>query len=291
MSNVISIGHIQASFERHYWTTPAPKDASTAYIDMLATYEMTGTDYIHAAIFTTPESRFIDKSLWPLAMPRQQWSVTGWPYLHRSKANRMIQDVDGAVKRALVALDAKEIMRLGNFDLYRFDRSTALAIAARRVSGTTKHIDFGGVTAAANELLGWGKPVVVEPEGVGATPIVGYDTCVAAPEPARSNRCKTVLTNTGLVLKDVRTVSRAKLLVRIDASCDLGVRVELARPTLIAIEMNGFTARQAEFSRTASFTVPASAVRPGVNEITLENLLPLLGAAQVQSLDVAPACR
>jgi hypothetical protein len=203
----------------------------------------------------------------------------------------MIGEVDKAVQRALVALEAKRIMRLGNFDLYRLDRATALAIAARRVPETL-HIDFGSLTAARHELYGWGPPHLVDPPGVGASAIDGYSTCTAPErDPERANRCKTVLTSMGLEVKDARRVPRAKLLIRIPQSCDLGVRVELARPTQISLEMNGFTARQTLMSRTASFTVPASAVRPGVNEITLENLLPLLGAAQVQSLDVAPACR
>jgi hypothetical protein len=293
MSNLISIGHIQASFERHHWTPPAPKDPATAYLEMLATFEVTGTDYVHAAIFTTPESRFIDKCLWPLAMPHHQWSVTGWPYLYRAKANRLIQGIDTVVHAALAALEAKKVMHLGNFDLYRLDRTTALAIAARRVpAASTAHIDLGNFTATRHELLGWGPPHLVTPTGVGASPIVGYETCSAvARDPERANPCNTVLTNTGLEVRNVRAVARAQLLVRIEQSCDLHVRIELARPTLIGIEMNGFSARQALMSRTAIFTVPASAVRAGINELTLEHLVAFLGKAEVQSVDFESACR
>jgi hypothetical protein len=291
MSNVMTAGHVQATFWKHLWSPPAPRDPSNAYRDMLGTFEMTGTDYVHAAIFTTPESRFIDKSLWPLAMPRRQWSVTGWPYLFRAKSNRMIGEYDTKVQRALAALEAKRVMRFSNFDLYRLDRATAIAIAGKSVPAAM-HIDFGSVTALQHELLGWGYPHVVESTGVGASQIVGYDTCRApARDPERDNACKTVLTNTGLIVKDMRTVPRATLLIRVAASCDLRVRIELARATILAFEMNGFAARQPAMSRSWTVTVPASAVRPGINELALEHLLPLNGYADIQSMDIDPACR
>jgi len=287
MSNLISIGHIQAAFERHYWTIPAPRDTSTANAELLSAFEITGTDYVHAAIFTTRDSRFIDKSLWGMAMPRRQWSVTGWPFLFPGKAYRVIGEVDARVKKSLAALEAQRVLRLTNFDLYRLDRATALAIAARNVPAEpTTHIDFSNVASVKHELLGWAPAKVID--GIGAAEITGYQTCIAPThDPERANACKTLLTNDGTDVKHMAHIARAKLLVRVEKACDLGVTVTLVRPARLSLSMNSFTAMHVIPDRTHTFEVPA--VSPGIAEITLENLVPLLATAAVQS--IALACR
>jgi hypothetical protein len=295
LSNLGSIGHIQAAFDRHYWATPAPRKASNAYLDLWSTFEVTGSDYAHAVIFTDVDSRFIDKSLWGFAMPKRQWSVTGWPYFVRAKTNRMINEYDKNVQTALRTLNATRLQHFSNFDLYRMDKATLVEAVSHDVPAVT-HIDFGSLTASRNELLGWGAPHLIDPEQIAASPIAGYDTCVGEGEPGRSNRCKTVLTKLGLEVKDTITAPRGQLLVippatkDFERACDLRIRIRLARPTALSLTMNSFTA-QAPLGRDATFVVPASAVEPGVNLVTLENLLPLLGSAEVMVLDLEPACR
>src|SRR5262249_28352702 len=146
--NLMAEGPIQAAFDRHGWELegvdpPGKPGASRtgdqterhrvkdARLEMLEVLETTGTDYVHAVIFTTPDSRFLDRSLGRLTTGRQLWSVTGWPHLHRSKANRIIDEYDKGVRKSLEAVGAKQVLHASNFDIYRIDRA-ALAEAAGR---------------------------------------------------------------------------------------------------------------------------------------------------------------
>jgi hypothetical protein len=133
---------------------------------------------------------------------------------------------------------------------------------------------------------------VLEPEGVAVSTISGYDTCGApAPDPSRANACKTVLTSLGLEVKGARTVPRAQLLVRVERACELHVRIVLGRTSLVGFSMNEFSARQEIPGREATFVVPASAVRAGINTITIEHRFGMMGSTEVASLDLEPACR
>ena len=109
---------------------------------MLGLFEMLDTDSVHAVIISGPDSRFIDKSLWPLAMERRLWAITGWPYLNRKKTNAVIAEYDRRVTKNLEAARAIKVLQLSNFAIYRIDRAPLLAHLADTIP-VTDHIDFG----------------------------------------------------------------------------------------------------------------------------------------------------
>src|SRR6185436_9369314 len=97
--------------------------------------------YVHEVIFTDPKSRFIDRSLWLLAMPRRLWSITGAPHMHRAKTNGIIADYDRRVLKNLKVLHATKVLQLSNYAIYRVDRATTMEILANAVPTATR-IDF-----------------------------------------------------------------------------------------------------------------------------------------------------
>ncbi len=294
MSNLMSDGHIQASFDRHYWAALDAGDATHAYLQMLRVFELAGTDYVHAMIFTTPDSRFIDKSLWPLAMPRRLWSLTGWPHLHRAKANKIIGEYDGNVLANLAAVDAKKVLQLSNFSVYRLDRATVMEVASRRLP-VVREVDFGSIESNKHKLLGWSGQWATG-EGVGVASIAGYFPCpnpVQAPRPGEpgSNACKTILTKFGLKMKDEGPAYRAQLMIRVERACDLRLTLNFSSLSLVGLSINDFKTAQRAPARRVSFLVPARSVRAGINVITLENLFGwMVSTTDVSSLVIDPAC-
>ncbi|MDB4962315.1 MAG: hypothetical protein JWP01_2314 [Myxococcales bacterium] len=295
MSNLLSDGHVQASFQRHYWPTLDAADPSDAPVQMLRVFEITGTDHVHAAVFTGPDSRFIDKSLWPLAMPRRLWSVTGWPHLYRTKANKIIAEYDKNVLANLKEVDAQKVLQLSNFAIYRIDRKTVLERVFRNVPVVTS-IDLGSLTSTRHKLLGWTGPQLTKDGQLGISSIAGHFTCpnVSGPASAASpgpNACKTVLTKLGLQMKDEQFVPKAELMLRLERSCDVQLSFELASPSLIEVSVNGFSGRQPAPSRKASFVVPSASIRPGVNIVMVEHLLgDMIPSTSVARIDITQAC-
>ncbi len=289
ISNLMSDGHIQASFDRHYWAA-LDSEPAIAQLQMLRIFELTGTDYVHEIIFTDPDSRFIDKSLWPLALPRRRWSATGWPFLYRAKTRQIIAEYDAFVMDNLEALRATKVLDLSNFDVYRVDRRTVLEILAEKVP-VVRRIDFGSLASRRHVLLGWTHPHVPEGVDVPVTSIAGFGRCPMQQTDPRANACKTVLTKYGLKMKHEEIIPAAQLLLRLERSCDLQLKVTLPLFAELQISMNGFTARP-PVGLTATVTVPAHAVRPGVNVVELMNTFPFMFATwlHVSSLDITPLC-
>jgi hypothetical protein len=311
MSNLLSDGPIQASFDRHSWPAPEADDEVNTHpmqLRMLDAFETTGTDTIHAVIFTTPDSRFVDRSLGQLLMRRRLASVTGWPHIVRSKANEIIRDYDKRVVKHLEAVGAKRVLRLSNFDVYRIDRGAVEEVAGRSIP-VVREIDFSSLGSEKYKLLGWGAPKLTE-EGLGASSIDGHTTCEnpvmrqRAGEPA-IHACDTVLTRAGLQVIDRGVVDRAQLVIRVDRACDLRLTLELASSSLLSrlplrvasslqlgMSVNDFTFWQCAPGQKASFVVPQRSVRAGVNVITLEKgrFGPLDPRADIVSLAIEPLC-
>ena len=289
LSNLMSDGHIQASFERHSWGAPDAKDTSTAALDFLAIFERTGTDQLHEVVFSDPDSRFIDKALWPLAAARGLWSVTGWPHLFRRKASSVIAEYDRRVLANLDAVHATKVLELGNYAVYRIDRSSILALLAERALNIS-HLEFGALVSERNELLGWSAPMLLAPEDVPVSSIERFERC-PLPRSAPGNACKTVLTKLGVEVKHAETAQLGQLMLRIDQVCDLKLTFRFASTTYARFTLGGFTAAMAP-GRVATFVVPAASVRRGGNLLEVENLIPRdFGTAiYVATLDVAPLC-
>lgn len=282
MSNVLSDGHIQASFDRHSWAALDDKDPNGAPPEMVRVFQISGAERVHEIVFTGPDSRFIDKSLWPLAMPRGLWAITGWPHMYRAKTNAVIADYDRRVLANLKAVKATKVLQLKNFAVYRIDRATVMAILADAVP-TVSRIDFGSVNAQRHELSGWTAPRLLE-DGRFASPIFEMERCA-------QQRCRTILTKFGVRMPEVHTVPMAQLMIRADPACDLKLTFTFAKPSYARFSVNGFAAGPM-IGTSMAFIAPATHLTKGVNLVEIENMLPVvLGTPlYVSSLDLTPAC-
>ena len=287
MSNIQSVGHIQASFEKHYWPALDADDSRLGALHMMAVFETAGTSYAHAIIFTDPDSRFIDKSLWPMALPRRLWAVTGWPYLHRAKSNRLINEYDRRVIRNLEAMRAEKVLQLSNYAVYRVDRDTVMRALSSAVP-VVHHIDFGALSSQRHIILGWGEPRM-RPDGTAVRTMEGFTRCPNRQPTGDSNRCKTVLTNLGLRMKREETVDVGQLMLRFERSCDTTLALRIANPGVATLSINGFTSKPAA-GPTARFEVPAARIVQGLNVLEIENAIAFTPPLQLASLDIEQRC-
>jgi hypothetical protein len=269
-TNANADGFVQAFFDRHLWPAPDAHRLSESHFLMLSTFEQTGTASAHLAIFTTPESRFIDKTLWPLASRKRQWSVTGWPHLVRKKTLRMIEEADRHVMANLDALGATRIMQLSNFELYRIDRATMLERVLARVPAA-RSIDLGGPAAEQHKLLGWGDPEWMEERQAGVSRIYGHLVCAHAP----AGRCRTLMTKEGTQIADTRLAPRAQLMLRLERSCDAALRLRYETPGMLALSAGSFELRQREPASELAVVIPKASIAAGVTVVTLEDLGPM----------------
>jgi hypothetical protein len=287
LTNLMTAGHIQASFQRHAWSSPDAALTDNSARDMLQTFERTGTDSLHELIFADPDSRFIDKSLWPLAMPHRLWSITGWPNLTRTKATAAIAEYDRRVLKNLAAVRATKVLELSNYAVYRVDRATVAAVVGEDVP-VTRHIDFGSIAARRHLLLGWAGPHLLPRVETAVTTIDGFERCLAPRSGRQGNACKTIMSSYGLKVKHPTNVPVAQLMLRVDQRCDLRLTFQFADENLVRFSVNGFTETMTPGSST-TFTVPAGNLVQGVNVIELENLVSQVDV-NLESLDITPAC-
>ncbi|HEU4733230.1 MAG TPA: glycosyltransferase family 39 protein [Kofleriaceae bacterium] len=299
MSNLLSEGPIQTAFDRHSWSALVKEDADDVRATrqrMLEQLEAFGTDYLHALIFTTPDSRFVDRSLGQLLGPRRLPSVMGWPYLTRRRADQVIREYDRKVADTLEAVGARRVLHLSNFDVYRIDRATVRELAARAVP-VARLIDFSSFASNRFKLMGWGNPWVTPEEHLGVSTIDGYLAC---PNPLIErgagelafNACESVPTPSGLNIIDVHVARRAELMIRVERACDLRLTFQLASWSLLRFSINDFTAMQCDPGEWVSFIVPARAVKPGVNILSVERIREGTADSRVDvmSLAIEPMC-
>jgi hypothetical protein len=282
MSSALSDGHIQASFRRHSWPALDDIDASNAPKEMMRIFEITGADHIHEVAFTGPDSRFIDKSLWQLAMPRGLWAMTGWPYLYRRKTNAVISEYDRRVLANLEAVKATKKLQLKNYAVYRIDRATTMALLADVVPAVHR-IDFASVNSSRHQLSGWGAPRVVDDAAIAST-IWEMDRCP-------KQRCRTILTKTGVRIPELENRAMGELMVRTDAACDLRMTFTFAKPSYVRFSIRGF-ATESLIGQSVAFTVPAKHLTGGVDIVEIENMMPriLNTPLHLLSVDLAQVC-
>ena len=290
LSNLLSDGHIQASFDKHYWAALDAEDTSVALLQMMRIFELTDADYVHEIIFSDPDSRFIDKSLWPLATPRGLWSITGWPFLHRAKTNSVIGDYDRRVKKNLDAVHADKVLQLQNYAVYRVDRKTVMQLLEKQVK-TVSRLDFGNLVSHLHVIQGWSYPYLL-PDGTPVTSIGGFGRCPVKRGSSQGNGCKTILTKFGLKMKDEEIIPVGQLMIRAETSCATRLTFTFARAAHVRFTINDFSWATPFPARTAVLDVPAANVKAGVNVVELENILPRDFGTYVylSSLDITPSC-
>jgi hypothetical protein len=265
LSNLMAAGPIQAYFEKHMWAAPEADNASEVYDARrfaLATFAQTGKDLAHVLVFKQPESRLIDKSLWPLALPLRRWSLTGAPFLWKAKAKQLIQALDRRVATGLAAIGAVKVMELLTFDIYRIDKTVVVAKIAEDLP-LTGFLDMTGESSNPNKLLGWSN---ADPE-LRSVAIQGHSRC-SVPD---GTGCKTRLTNIGLLVSSLEKRPSAEVAIRATAACDLTIHIAFARAAAFKVALNGYKLERSTPAATASITVPSSSVVPGINILSIED--------------------
>ncbi len=295
MSNLLANGPIVAGFGRHGWPALDDPDPSGARARMLELFETTGTAYVHAVIFTTPGSRFVERSITQVIGNRTA-SVDGWPYLVRPKVNYYIEAYDARVRRSLYAVGAKRVLQLGNFDVYRIDRATTLETAAQSLPVVAR-LDFARLPAAQHQLLGWGDPVI--PGESHNASVAGHGRCrnpiVSSTTPV-PNGCAVVEGRRGLDILDVGGASGAELMVRVDQVCDQRLTFTLAAPARVDIAFNDaivLTCGDPQWGTAlVSVRVSQHDVRHGLNVIRIDDVQPHPRTIrpEVKSLVIEPIC-
>lgn len=276
ISNLLADAPLVAAFGRHGWAPQREVDPAAPYTRILELFEAIGTDTIHAVIFTTPGSRFVDRSI-AQVIRRRMPSVDGWPLLVPSKVDAAIAAYDAQVMRKLEVAGGTRVLQLANFDIYRFDRGATLAAAARAIP-VAQRIDFARVGAAKFQLAGWGT-TVASPEATALrSSIAGFERCrsplAARPAPAPSG-CTVVATPRGLHILDVGGVRRAELAIRIERACDQQLTIELDQPAHIAVAFNGATLSACSDlpgdETSVTIRISQHHVRAGLNIISFED--------------------
>jgi hypothetical protein len=288
VTNLLSEGVVHGAFDRRDWEVLPYNDDTTADRARARTLELleaAGTDYLHAVIFTTPESRFVDRSLGQLRRYRGLRLSTAYPYLRQQPADDLIRRYDDEIRDRLDAVGARRVLHFDNFDVYRIDRTVVVDRAGTGIPMTTA-IDFTSPSSIRNELFGWHGPRIPEGSQLGVTSIAGYMAC-AYPQiisrvagPAKS-ACETVVTDSGVQVRDVRPVDGAQLLIRVEHACDLHMTVDLEPTTtpgqqqpsgvsspVLALSINDLDVSQCAPSRQATFDVPHRYVHDGINLVT-----------------------
>jgi len=284
LSNLVADGPLWAAFRRHAVAALDDKDATTAPRKMMAIFDRTGADVVHAIVFTDPGARAIDRPMWQLAARRRTWAATGWPQINRGKTAEVVRDYDDRVRKNLAAAGATRVLELGNFAIYRIER----AAVVERLAGTTAtpRIDFASVEALRHELSGWGDPTApASPEdGPPRSEIIGMRRCPAGP-------CATVRTLRGLDVPDAPPAPAAQLVIRVDPPCDQRLTIALGRPGALRISVAGFTSGLLAGTELTT-RVPARALTPGLNTVTIESATPAPPGPRLQvvAIEVVPIC-
>jgi hypothetical protein len=276
ITNLLADAPIVAAFGRHSWTAFHERNALDAQRGMLDLFERTGTTYVHAIIFTTPESRFIARSISQVSRPPSP-SVDGWPYLLSAKVEARITAYDKKILRTLETLGAKRVLQLGNFDIYRIDRNDTLEASAATLP-VVQRIDFDSLEAARHLVSGWGPPdEPAEPRAVSSS-ILGYGRCrnpLAPTTTPAPGGCSVIPALKGLEIIDVGWLRRARLMVRLDRACDQQLTITLGAPAHVEVGVNDAVVLDCNdpnwATSVATVRIPSEQVHVGINIISFDD--------------------
>jgi hypothetical protein len=104
----------------------------------------------------------------------------------------------------------------------------------------------------------------------------------------RAARCATVRTLRGLDVPDAPPAPVARLVIRVDPPCDQRLTIALGRPGIARISVADFTSGTLAGTELTT-RVPARALTPGLNTVTIESATPV-PRLQVVAIEVAPIC-
>ncbi len=272
MCNLLADGPIQAYVGRHYWPAFSSEyypQYHAAAIDLMNKF---GRDDIYVLLFTDPRTRMIDKSLWPIAMPRRQWSLTGSHLFWQKKGERMIRDYDQKILDNLREVNAETIMSFPQVTLYRITREAVMR-ATHAMVPEQQFIDFGSYTSERYMLAGWLGHYWDKQRMFASSSASGQAYC-PWPTPLWWGFpfCRTVLTKTGLVPRGQEMLGRADLVMRASRGCDGELIVHMLNSTLVELSVNDtMLATDGVGTTTVIGRVPRSTLVDGVNVISIHH--------------------
>jgi hypothetical protein len=285
MCNLMADGPIQAYLGRHYWpafSAEFPPQYNRTALDLLDRF---GRDDFYVLFFTDPRTRIIDKSLWVVALPRKQWSVTGAPLFWPDKAAKLVREYDDEILRNLRQVDAEAVLVFPQMTLYRVTRAGVMKAITDGVPDVP-YVEMGSHTSERHMLGGWVGRYWNKEHLVADTLAAGREEC---PWWGKA-WCRTVLTKRGLEARGQVVVPESELLIRASARCDAELIVRILEPTTFTVAVNGAalvsTFRDPRELRAA---VPRAVLVDGVNRISIKHVPPAVPA--VTNMELRQSCR
>ncbi|MDB4962316.1 MAG: hypothetical protein JWP01_2315 [Myxococcales bacterium] len=265
LCNLMQDGPIQAYLGRHYWPAFSSGYDAHFHLASLDLMARSGNDHFHVLFFKDPHTRMIDKSLWPVALPKRRWSLTGSHLFWPKKAERLIREYDALIKSNLDEVHAALILATPQMELYRVTRAEVLRAAYKDVPDLA-FVDLGSFTSERHKLLGWSGQRWRGQEMFAVSNLDGHRAC-----PSWGRQwCRSVLTKRGLITKGDVPVTSGELMMTGSRACDADVVVRLVRPVAIAVALNGVPGETAsEDQREYRAHFAKDALLDGVNVIRL----------------------
>lgn len=208
LTNLLSDGPIQYYFQRHlHWIDPA-WDASS-YRTMITRLP---SDRFHVLLFADPNTRYVDKSLFPLLAPGKQWGMIGAPPFQKAAAMDAIVRYDRGIRASIEVIGTRRLVA-GDITVYSvgFEELTVLMRKSGFLMVPTERIDFGSDVSDNYKLYGIRGP---EP---------GKHYSWAIPR----RRLRSVLTKTGIVWRDGASLLETALLLYLPPGHDYKVTVRV----------------------------------------------------------------
>lgn len=260
LSNIANVGVVQYYFETHLVPPaemPDPEGAAPYYQDL---FQKSGVERIYHVHFTDPRSRFIDKCIWPLFAYKSGWSALGDPFGHRDEVLETIEASDARVLRALERVHAKKVFSAPGMDVYEIDRAHLDPIGEPPAE-TTRRIDFGLPSFRLFKIDGFYAPQTTE-RGAPFAFGNGHEDCIPA------ERCRTVLTKTGLEFRGTKTSPEGRFRARLPAKCGYEAKLRYFRilpEQRLSVVVNGTKVFEAPDSpdleeRDVVFRIPKEAL-------------------------------
>ncbi len=210
-SNVMADGHVQAYFGRHFVPVAESKYPVSCQDFYYQVLNHTSGDTYHAVMFTEPESRFIDKSLWVLLAPEGRWRTFGDPIHHPVEAYGVISDYDDRSLACLEHVNAKQVAHFGQMVVYEIHRADVIRVDHMVTQGTLR-VDYGDVSSEPYKIRAFSERLKT-PAGNGFAWARGYGGCDVG------SGCRTVLTKRGPEFRGPPITQRSLTGLRLAASC------------------------------------------------------------------------
>ncbi len=245
-TNLLADGPIQYYFHKHLMPVVVDKQWALGYYRAILDRV---DEEVHFVFFDDPNTRFIDKSLWPLVAPDRGWHELGAPPWFRASLFTSITRYDDSARFSIEQV-GRRIFSTGQVTVYALAFSDMVALMKRNptLQRVTETIDFGDASSDDYKLHG----------------IRGIEPGHRYAWLTGRNKQHTVLTSHGVEWRDGPLDLAGTLLVRLQAGASYAasLRAFSAVPEqTIDIEVNGHSVlREATLglrSSEISFVVPS----------------------------------